>query len=73
VRKTPLVVGLLSGMRLTQGAITQACPEPSRRDALRRAKGKVSQQYEELRCTVRNSSAVYNDDTGWKVDGENPT
>src|SRR5919106_1368224 len=46
VRKVPLVLGLLTGMELTQGAITQ--------DALRRARGQVGQKYQELRAGVRN-------------------
>lgn len=62
VRKVPLVLGLLTGIELTQGAITQ--------DALRRARGKVGQKYQELRTGVRNAPAVYTDDTGWKVCGE---
>jgi transposase len=62
VRKVPLVLGLLTGMELTQGAITQ--------DALRRARGQVGQKYQELRAGVRNAPAVYTDDTGWKVGGE---
>jgi transposase len=62
VRKTPLVLGLLTGLNLTQGAITQ--------DALRRAKGSIGQQYQELRAGVRESPVVYTDDTGWKVGGE---
>jgi transposase len=63
VRKVPLVLGLLTGLELTQGAITQ--------DALRRAKGSIGQRYQELRAGVRNAPAVYTDDTGWKVGGEN--
>ena len=63
VRKVPLVLALLTGVELTQGAITQ--------DALRRARGKVGQRYQELRAGVRNAPAVYTDDTGWKVGGEN--
>jgi hypothetical protein len=50
-------------MELTQGAITQ--------DALRRARGKVGQKYQELRAGVRNAPVVYTDDTGWKVAGQN--
>jgi transposase len=63
VRKVPLVLDLLTGMELTQGAITQ--------DALRRARGAVGATYQELRHSVRDSPAVYTDDTGWKVGGEN--
>jgi transposase len=62
VRKVPLVLSLLTGMELTQGAITQ--------DALRRARGKVGQKHQELRAGVRNALVVYTDDTGWKVGGE---
>jgi transposase len=71
VRKVPLVLATLKGLTLTQGAITQACPERSRRDALRRAKGAVGAAYQELRRSVRDAPAVYTDDTGWKVGGEN--
>ena len=63
VRKVPLVLGLLTGLELTQGAITQ--------DALRRARGSVGQKYQELRAGVRHAPVVYTDDTGWKVGGEN--
>jgi transposase len=62
VRKVPLVLGLLAGLELSQGAITQ--------DALRWARGKVGQKYQELRAGIRNAPAVYTDDTGWKVGGE---
>jgi hypothetical protein len=63
VRKVPLVLELLTGMELTQGAITQ--------DALRQARGRVGQKYQELRAGVGESPVVYTDDTGWKVGGEN--
>jgi hypothetical protein len=63
VRKVPLVLGLLTGLELTQGAITQ--------DALRRAKGSIGRKYQELRAGVRQAPVIYTDDTGWKVAGEN--
>jgi transposase len=63
VRKVPLVLALLTGMELTQGAITQ--------DALRQGKGSVGAAYRESRSAVRESPAVYTSDTGWKVGGEN--
>ena len=63
VRKVPQVLGLLTGLELTQGAITQ--------DALRRARGNVGQKYQELRAGVGRAPVVYTDDTGWKVGGEN--
>src|SRR5918999_5007156 len=62
VRKVPLVLELLTGLGLTQGAITQ--------DALRRAKGSIGQKYQELRAGVRESPVVYTDDTSWKVGGQ---
>jgi transposase len=63
VRKVPGVLEALTGLQLTQGAITQ--------DALRQARGPVGAVYQELRRSVRDSPAVYTDDTGWKVGGEN--
>jgi transposase len=63
VRKVPLVLELLTGVKLTQGAIT--------RDALRQTRGRVGQKYQELQAGVRESPVVYSDDTGWKVGGEN--
>jgi transposase len=63
VRKVPLVLGLLTGLELTQGAITQ--------NALRQARGRVGAAYQQLRRSVRDSPVVYTDDTGWKVGGEN--
>jgi transposase len=62
VRKVPLVLNTLTGLVLTQGAITQ--------DALRRSRGRVGQVYQALRAGVRDSPVVYTDDTGWKVAGE---
>ena len=62
VRKVPAVLETLTGLQLTQGALTQ--------DALRRARGQVGPAYQELRATVRESQAVYTDDTGWRVGGE---
>jgi transposase len=62
-RKVPGVLETLTGLKLTQGAITQ--------DALRRARGQVGTAYQSLRAKVRKSPAVYTDDTSWKVGGEN--
>jgi transposase len=63
VRKVPGVLEALTGLKLTQGAITQ--------DALRRARGPVGTAYQRLRAKVQDAPAVYTDDTGWKVGGEN--
>jgi len=63
VRKVPHVLKLLSGLPLTQGALTQ--------DALRRARGPLGQAYERLREQVRERDVLYTDDTSWKVAGQN--
>jgi transposase len=62
VRKVPAVLRLLSGVQLTQGALTQ--------DALRRAAGTVGAVYAQLRAAVPAAPAVHTDDTGWRVGGE---
>ena len=62
VRRVPVVLRALTGVELSQGAITQ--------DALRRAQGAVGDAYQRLRDSVRESAVVHTDDTGWRVDGE---
>ena len=62
VRRVPVVLRALTGVELSQGAITQ--------DALRRAQGAVGDAYRRLRESVRESAVVHTDDTGWRVDGE---
>jgi hypothetical protein len=62
VRKTPAILEDLTGVRLTQGAITQ--------DALRQSRDAVGATYEALRASVRKQSVVHTDDTGWRVGGE---
>jgi len=63
VRRVPSVLKLLTGLPVTQGALTQ--------DALRRAAGKVGEAYRALRAGVAQAAAVHTDDTGWRVGGEN--
>jgi transposase len=53
----------LTGLRLTQGAITQ--------DALRRASGQLGTTRQQLCRSIRESPMVYTDDTGWRVRGQN--
>lgn len=62
VRKVPKVLQALSGVELTQGAITQ--------DALRRTTAGVGAIYQQLRTTVAEQPVVHTDDTGWRVGGE---
>jgi transposase len=61
VRKIPVVLQALTGVQLTQGALTQ--------DALRRAHGTVGTAYEGLRAAVSAAPVVHTDDTGWRVGG----
>ena len=51
VRKVPSVLGVLTGVELTQSAITQ--------DAMRRAQFRVGRAYETLRASVRDSPREY--------------
>jgi transposase len=62
VRKTPPIIADLTGVRLTQSAITQ--------DALKQSQRAVGATYEALRTSVRNQAVVHTDDTGWRVGGE---
>ena len=62
VRKIPSILRTLSGVKISQSAITQ--------DALRRARGEVGDAYHGLRGSVRSSSFVHTDDTGWRVGGD---
>jgi transposase len=62
VRKVPLILAALTGVRLTQGAMTQ--------DALQRTAGAVGMAYTQLRATVPETPVVHTDDTGWRVGGE---
>jgi ribosomal protein S15P/S13E len=61
VRKVPAVLRELTGVSLTQSAITQ--------DALRRAAGPVGAAYQDLRGQVREAPVVHTDDTGWRIHG----
>ena len=63
VRRVPEVLKLLTGLPVTQGALTQ--------DALRRVDGKLGAAYRGLRERVAQAPAVHTDDTGWRVGGEN--
>jgi transposase len=62
VRKVPVVLEALTGVTVTQGAITQ--------DAMRRAQDVIGDVYEQLRAAVPEHPIVHTDDTGWRVGGE---
>lgn len=61
VRKVPVVLEALTGVTVTQGAITQ--------DAMRRAQDVVGEVYEQLRAAVPTQPVVHTDDTGWRIGG----
>jgi transposase len=62
VRKVPAVLRMLTGVQVTQGALTQ--------DALRQAENTVGLIYEQWRAAVPAAPVVHTDDTGWRVGGE---
>jgi transposase len=62
LRKVPAVLRELTGVLVTQSALTQ--------DARRRAAGSVGAVYKQLRTRVQAAAAVHTDDTGWRVGGE---
>jgi hypothetical protein len=62
VRQVPKVLQELTGVRITQGALTQ--------DALKRSRAEVGVAYEQLRASVRQAPTVYTDDTGWRLGGK---
>ena len=61
VRKIPPILRELTGVTVTQGALTQ--------DALRRAEAEVGAQYQVLRAGVRQQPTVNTDDTGFRING----
>jgi transposase len=62
VRKSPAILEELTGVRVTQGAITQ--------DAIKHTQGAVGARYGQLREAVKEQAVVYTDDTGWRVAGK---
>ena len=62
VRRVPAILEDLTGVRLTQSAITQ--------DAMKQSEAAVGARYRALRAAVREQPVVHTDDTGWRVGGE---
>lgn len=62
VRKVPKIVHELTGIEVTQSALTQ--------DALKKSAGVVGNAYQELRVAVGQAPVVYTDDTGWPIHGQ---
>jgi transposase len=61
VRKTEEIIEQLTGVRLTQSAITQ--------NATKETEGPVGERYNELREAVKEQAVIHTDDTGWRVGG----
>jgi transposase len=62
VRRLPAVLREMTGIEITQSAITQ--------DALKQAERAVGTAYQQLRAQVRRAPVVYTDDTGWRIGGD---
>jgi transposase len=62
LRKVPLVLKELTGVSVTQSALTQA--------ALQCAAGAAGEEYRRLREGIRERPFVHTDDTGWRVGGK---
>ena len=62
VRKVPAILQELTGISITQSAVTQ--------DALRRDQNCVGAAYQDLRQAIPQAPVVYTDDTGWRVGGQ---
>lgn len=62
VRRVPQVLKELTGISVTQSALTQ--------DALHQAQGKIATQYQRLRASMATAPVVHTDDTGWRVSGQ---
>ena len=62
--KVPGVLKSLTGLEVTQGALTQAAIR------LGTGQGPVAQQYQQLRGQIKEQETINTDDTGWRVGGE---
>jgi transposase len=62
VRRVPAILEDLTGVRLTQSAITQ--------DAMKQSEAAVGTRYQALRAAVLEQPVVHTDDTGWRVGGQ---
>ncbi len=64
LRKVPAAIGSLTGIHITQGALTQ------RAGKLCREHGVVGEAYHGLREEVREAAVINTDDTGWRTAGQ---
>ena len=63
-RKVPGVLKSLTGLSVTQGALSQAAIRLGTGD------GPVARKYKDLRGEIKEQPAINTDDTGWRVGGE---
>ncbi len=63
-RKVPRVLRALTGLEVTQGALTQSALR------LGNDQGPVAQKYEQLRGQIKAQEAINTDDTGWRIGGQ---
>jgi transposase len=61
VRKVPAVIEEMTGLRLTQSALTQ--------DALKQTDGPMGTAYHRLREIISRADVAHTDDTGWRIGG----
>lgn len=61
-RKVPRIMKELSGLEITQGALSQ--------DAQKQTAGVVGAAYQQLRAEIPQAPVVHTDDTGWRMGGE---
>lgn len=63
-RKVPQVLKSLTGLSVTQGALTQAALR------LGTGEGAVARQYRQLRDQIKAQETINTDDTGWRIGGQ---
>jgi transposase len=63
-RKVPGILRSLTGLNLTQGAITQSAVR------LGTCQGPIARHYEKSREKIKEQETIHTDDTGWRVGGE---
>lgn len=62
-RKVPGVLRSLTGLMVTQGALTQSALRLGTGD------GPLQRRYQQLRAEIRLQEAINTDDTGWRING----
>ena len=62
-RKVPWVLKSLTGLAVTQGAITHSLIRAGT------AEGPVARRYQQLRIEIKQQEAINTDDTGWRLNG----